>query len=110
MACILAGLLHGQDYPIRNVITFGAPKAYVSLHERDREYMNSIRVVAVGDPLVEMPDINTEGKSFIHVGEVLRLHKPDPSFSLDAYHNYLADENITLSYEEYEDDGSANVS
>ena len=66
-------LLLANGFPIRNVVTFGAPKLLSCTLERVVFQLSPIRVVIAGDPLVALPTSTFEGDPFRHCGESLVL-------------------------------------
>jgi hypothetical protein len=70
---VLACLLNNVGYEIRNVVSFGAPKAIEQILERTVSFINPVRVALSTDPAVEVPVLSTSGILFKHVGEALVL-------------------------------------
>ena len=71
IATALALMLQAENFPIRNVVTFGAPKVVEEVQERYLAALNAVRVVLEGDPLVDVPVSGSEGGLFHHIGECL---------------------------------------
>lgn len=73
VSLLIGMLLLQRGFEVSNVITFGAPKCIQSTLQRYIAAVNPVRVVLVGDPLIELPVTGTEGNPFIHVGEILMM-------------------------------------
>ena len=73
VALLVALLLHGKGADVRNVISFGAPKALESTLDRHVAAVHPVRVLIDGDPLAELPISTESDKPFVHVGEALIL-------------------------------------
>ncbi|KAH9601549.1 Fungal lipase-like domain [Trypanosoma melophagium] len=72
----LALLLHVRGFDVKNCVSFGSPKSVQRTLERYIHYINPIRVVLEGDPLVELPVTGSEGDPFVHYGEILIMGSP----------------------------------
>lgn len=67
-------LMISEQFLLRNVITFGAPKVVEEIEQHTEMQLNSLRIVLAGDPLVPLPVSGEEGRLFRHVGELLQVH------------------------------------
>jgi hypothetical protein len=71
VATALAVMLQAESFPIRNLVTFGAPKVIEEIEEKHTLNLNSVRVVLAQDPLAHAPVSGAEGGLFHHIGELL---------------------------------------
>lgn len=76
VALAMALLLQAQGFEVRNTVSFGAPKLLERVLERSVHALSPVRVVLVGDPVVELPTAGTEGNVMLHVGEILLVQPP----------------------------------
>eukprot|EP00758_Cryptobia_borreli_P004977 Tbor_TRINITY_DN4685_c0_g1::TRINITY_DN4685_c0_g1_i1::g.14933::m.14933 len=112
VAVVLGILLSTDGYPIKNVISFGAPRVVQDTMHRTVEAITPLRVVISGDPRVDVPVGTSEGVEFSHIGEVLIM---SPGEEGDTSHIKGADqksqsrkrqtEGTRVSSFEGEDDG-----
>lgn len=94
-------LLHVQQFPVRNVITTGAPRLLSQVRERDIAAVTPIRFAMSGDGRVNVPTKGADGHEFFHRGEAFLVDAPrasDCSFGAADYLHALTHEAAEITY------------